>query len=277
MGVGKAEESWVGCGVVWCGVVWCGVVWCGVVRGGVVWGGVVRCRVLLCGGVVWGGAARGVVGVERKAAVEVGGCGGEGRNGCVHHCSADCPAQSQHGGVLCVLPREVLVCCRRRGLFPICPAVQPTWRQTPAHVCGRGLMPSGAHAHVVMAPQVDTEVWIRLFYEDKSLPTALWHIEKFWNRVYLMRELYQVRCGVGQCGPTAPLNKQYRFESPMRRAPPPHSWTLRRPPLPYPMHISSYPRPPQLWGLTGLRRCALGCCDTPAVCGVRVRPLHPVR
>jgi hypothetical protein len=39
---------------------------------------------------------------------------------------------------------------------------------------------------------VDTEVWIRMFFEDKSFPSALWHIEKFWNRVYLMRELYQV-------------------------------------------------------------------------------------
>ncbi len=39
---------------------------------------------------------------------------------------------------------------------------------------------------------MDTEVWIKMFYEDKSLPSALWHIEKFWNRVYLMRETYQV-------------------------------------------------------------------------------------
>ena len=49
---------------------------------------------------------------------------------------------------------------------------------------------------VVSRCQVDTEVWVRVAYEDKSYPTALWHIEKFWNRVYLMRELYQVRTAV---------------------------------------------------------------------------------
>jgi hypothetical protein len=42
-----------------------------------------------------------------------------------------------------------------------------------------------------LASQVDTELWIRVFFEDQSYPTALWCLEKFMNRLYLMREQYQ--------------------------------------------------------------------------------------
>ena len=40
--------------------------------------------------------------------------------------------------------------------------------------------------------QVDTELWVRVHFEDGSAPTSLWHYDKFMNRLYLMREMYQV-------------------------------------------------------------------------------------
>lgn len=40
--------------------------------------------------------------------------------------------------------------------------------------------------------QMDTDVYIQIENTDNSAPPALWHYDKFMNRLYIMREMYQV-------------------------------------------------------------------------------------
>ena len=42
---------------------------------------------------------------------------------------------------------------------------------------------------------LDTEVYTRIDFADGA-PPAMWHYDKFMNRLYIMREMYQV-CWLG--------------------------------------------------------------------------------